>query len=228
MTFEAATGTNNRFFIDEVKVSRGYHRAIDLTGFSAKWGTICLPMAVAPEERMGVAFYNIISVIGQDEITGIVMAEETDTLQAGKPYIFRADSATLACAYCGLEYADEAVPALGLVGNLSQSNLRVADGNYLLGNNQFHLVNGATASIAPNRAYLSLDAVPVSQPGQPLGAGQLRFFFDGTIESGDVSAIESLLTAARQAATYTLQGQRTNSLQPGQLYVREGKKVVVK
>ena len=240
ITIQAANKTNNRFFLDEVKVSQGYQRAIDLTGVSAKWGTICLPKAVAPEERMGAKFFNIVSVIldksadsGESpyrNVTGIVMEEETDTLQAGKPYIFRADSSTLTCAFHGLEKAEVAVEALGLVGNLSAAAMPVADGNYLLGNNQFHLVNGATATIAPNRAYLCLDAVPASQPEEVLGAGQLRFYFDGTVESGDVSAIEGIQSLSYQTTgvVYDIQGQRVDSLQRGKLYVRDGKKIIVK
>lgn len=248
ITFASVVDGANRFFLDEVKVSNGYQRAIDLTGVSNKWGTLCLNQCVAPEERSGAQFYNVAAVIldgapvvvgspdnrvltrgGYAQVVGILLEEETDTLEAGKPYIFNAYAPTLACAFHGLDYATEAIPATGLVGNLTGTDMTVADGNYLLGNNQFHLVNGADAYIGNNRAYISLNGVPAVLPSTEMAANQVRFFLDGTIEGDYTTAIEGLeQTATANGTVFNLQGQRTNELQRGQLYIRNGKTFVVK
>lgn len=248
ITFASVTDGANRFFLDEVKVSSGYQRAIDLTGVSNKWGTICLNQCVAPEERSGAQFYNVAAVIvegapvvvgspdnrvltrgGFGQVVGILLEEETDTLEAGKPYIFNAYAPTLACAFHGLDYATEAIPATGLVGNLTGTDMTVEDGNYLLGNNQFHLVNGADAYIGNNRAYISLNGVPAVLPSTEMAANQVRFFLDGTIEGDYTTAIEGIeQTAQANGTVFNLQGQRTHELQRGQLYIRNGKTFVVK
>jgi len=248
ITFASVTDAANRFFLDEVKVSNGYQRAIDLTGVSNKWGTICLNQRVAPEERSGAQFYNVAAVIvegapvvvgspdnramtrgGFGQVVGILLEEETDTLEAGKPYIFNAYAPTLACAFHGLDYATEAIPATGLVGNLTGTDMTVADDNYLLGNNQFHLVNGADAYIGNNRAYISLNGVPAVLPSTEMAANQVRFFLDGTIEGDYTTAIEGIeQTAQANGTVFNLQGQRANELQRGQLYIRNGKTFVVK
>lgn len=248
ITFASVTDGANRFFLDEVKVSNGYQRAIDLTGVSNKWGTICLNQRVAPEERSGAQFYNVAAVIvegapvvvgspdnralargGFGQVVGILLEEETDTLEAGKPYIFNAYAPTLVCAFHGLDYAAEAIPATGLVGNLTGTDMTVEDGNYLLGNNQFHLVNGADAYIGNNRAYISLNGVPAVLPSTEMAANQVRFFLDGTIEGDYTTAIEGIeQTAQANGTVFNLQGQRTDELQRGQLYIRNGKTFVVK
>ncbi len=248
ITFVSVTDGANRFFLDEVKVSSGYQRAIDLTGVSNKWGTLCLNQRVAPEERSGAQFYNVAAVIvegnpvvvgspdnrvltrgGFGQVVGILLEEETDTLEAGKPYIFNAYAPTLACAFHGLDYATEAIPATGLVGNLTGTDMTVADGNYLLGNNQFHLVNGADAYIGNNRAYISLNGVPAVLPSTEMAANQVRFFLDGTIEGDYTTAIEGIeQTATANDTVFNLQGQRAHELQRGQLYIRNGKTFVVK
>lgn len=247
ITFASVADGANRFFLDEVKVCNGYQRAIDLTGVSNKWGTICMNQRVAPEERSGAQFYNVAAVIlsgepvvvgsaplrvvargGYDQVVGILLEEETDTLEAGKPYIFNAYAPTLACAFHGLDYAAEAISATGLVGNLTGANMTVANGNYLLGNNQFHLVNGADAYIGNNRAYISLNGVPAVFPNTEMAANQVRFFLDGTIEGEYTTALEEIETTGTDNVAYNLQGQRIQHLQRGQLYIRGGKKVVVK
>lgn len=248
ITFASVTDGANRFFLDEVKVCNGYQRAIDLTGVSNKWGTLCLNQRVAPEERSGAQFYNVAAVIvegapvvvgspdnramargGYAQVVGILLEEETDTLEAGKPYIFNAYAPTLACAFHGLDYATEAIPATGLVGNLTGTDMTVEDGNYLLGNNQFHLVNGADAYIGNNRAYISLTGVPAVLPSTEMAANQVRFFLDGTIEGDYTTAIEGIeQTATANGTVFNLQGQRAKELQRGQLYIRNGKTFVVK
>ena len=162
-------------------------------------------------------------------MVGILLEEETDTLEAGKPYIFNAYAPTLACAFHGLDYATEAIPATGLVGNLTGTDMTVEDGNYLLGNNQFHLVNGADAYIGNNRAYISLTGVPAVLPSTEMAANQVRFFLDGTIEGDYTTAIEGIeQTATANGTVFNLQGQRAKELQRGQLYIRNGKTFVVK
>ena len=250
ITFATAKDANCRFFLDDVKMSYGYMREMSLSASGNRWATICLPQAVAPEDRQGAQFYNIVNAViapvatsgeptlsdaphpvAMFEVKSIILEEETDTLVAGKPYICNAFSNYMLCGYSG-EVVTEPVEALGLVGNLNNEPMTVADGNYLIGGNQFHLVNGATATIGQNRAYIDLTRVPAVAADQPivLGANQLRFYMDGTIEGEYTSGIVSVEYNDQPVPTtiYNALGQRVHTLAPGQLYLRNGRKMVVK
>lgn len=129
---------------------------------SGRYGTICLPKAVAQEalEDCGGVFFKIVYAVTNtnDEVTGILMEEETEGLEAGKPYIFRATADELVLPYTG-EAVAEPVAANGLVGNLSETPLDVPQGMYVLSNNQIRKLAGGTATAGQNRAYIDLTNV---------------------------------------------------------------------
>lgn len=146
------------------------------------YGTICLPATVMKEDLEGATMYNIGGVINTgEEVSGIVLVEETGDMEAGKPYIFRATSEALNATLTG-EEVSEPIPATGLVGNLGNENITVEDGNYILSGNLFHLIDGATATIGPNRAYIDLTSVNEYQKNSEAKA--LYFNFDGNITDG--------------------------------------------
>lgn len=125
-----------------------------------RYGTICLPKAVAHEDIQGGVFFKIVYAVTNtnDEVTGILMEEETEGLEAGKPYIFRATADELVLPYTGEAVADP-VAANGLVGNLSETPLDVPQGMYVLSNNQIRKLAGGTATAGQNRAYIDLTNV---------------------------------------------------------------------
>lgn len=127
-----------------------------------RYGTICLPKAVAHEdlEDCGGVFFKIVYAVTNTnvEITGILMEEETEGLEAGKPYIFRATADELVLPYTG-EAVAEPVVANGLVGNLSETPLPVPQDMYVLSNNQIRKLAGGTATAGQNRAYIDLTSV---------------------------------------------------------------------
>lgn len=126
------------------------------------YGTICLPKAVAQEalEDCGGVFFKIVYAVTNtnDEVTGILMEEETEGLEAGEPYIFRATADELVLPYTGEAVADP-VAANGLVGNLSETPLNVPQDMYVLSNNQIRKLAGGTATAGQNRAYIDLTNV---------------------------------------------------------------------
>lgn len=130
------------------------------TTTAGSYGTICLPRVVAHEDIQGGVFFNIIYAVTntQDEVTGILMEEETGDLVAGKSYIFRATADELVLPYNG-EAVVEPVATNGLVGNLSETPLNVPQSMYVLGNNQLRKLAGGTASVGQNRAYVDLTNV---------------------------------------------------------------------
>ena len=129
-----------------------YHR--DVT--SGNYGTICLPKNGT---ITGATLYDIADYAG-----GMIYVDEVigHTMAAGKPYIFYATSASL-----DVTYTDDNEVAVGhangLYGSYTQELLTPNDGNYILHNNQYWLVNG-TAYVGANRAYIKIGMINYVAP----------------------------------------------------------------
>lgn len=209
-------------FTQAMTFADGYVRSTTVD----KFGTICLPCAVAADDIAGAKFY---SVAGKQTdggvLKGIVLTEET-ALQAGVPYIFCATADKLVVAYNG--GAAEATSANGLVGSLSGQD--VAQGKHILTNNTVKEC-GTGCTIGANRAYFDIDAM--SEFGGALGVNQRMITFDdtetginevGVSEQGavDVYTISGVKVRSQVDASHA-----TEALPQG-IYVVNGKKVVVR
>ncbi len=209
-------------FTQAMTFADGYVRSTTVD----KFGTICLPCAVAADDIAGAKFY---SVAGKQTdggvLKGIVLTEET-ALQAGVPYIFCATADKLVVAYNG--GVAEATSANGLVGSLSGQD--VAQGKHILTNNTVKEC-GTGCTIGANRAYFDIDAM--SEFGGALGVNQRMITFDdtetginevGVSEQGavDVYTISGVKVRSQVDASHA-----TEALPQG-IYVVNGKKVVVR
>lgn len=178
-----------------------------------KLGTICLPFDATID---GATAYKIVSKTTDGEtLTGLYI-DPVESLEAGKPYIFKATGTTLTATYSG-SFKD-ATPAFGMSGNLSATAVNVAPGNYIIKDNKIRKVAGGTVTIGQYRAYITLDGIAeaTSTNSSPYFIG-----IDGA------TGIEGLEIENRQDAVYNLQGQRVTNIQKG-MYIINGKKVLVK
>lgn len=224
------TGTNNGEMVNLAKKIPGNAVYSDFTTLpyvytrtvtSGNYGTICLPAAVNNIE--GATIYNIAGTTKNgDEITGIVLTENEGDMEAGKPYIFKATASQLVASYTGAPMS-EAVSAIGLVGNLGSTSVTVTDGNYVLSQNQIRMVNGGTATIGQNRAYINLTSVEEYNPSA--GVKALYFGLDGSIS--EETAIKMIEQNVENVTIYNLNGQRVSKAQKG-IYIVNGKKVMFK
>lgn len=216
------TASQKRFFLDEVQVTQGYHRAITLAeGETAKWATICLPNAVAADAHPGTEFYSVLGVTKADGVvTNIVLGLESGKLEAGKPYIIKA-SGHVVCAYEGLSAA-AAVPAVGLVGNLEAEPLALPTGAYILSGNKLHQILGeANATVGKNKAYINLEGVEE---------------YTGTMEASMVRlSIDGFETALKQVnvvkdcdVVFDLMGNRVSHIAHPGIYIKNGKKIMIR
>ena len=126
---------------------------------NGNYGTICLSRAAATIE--GATMYRI---VGGNASEGITI-EEVASMEAGKPYIFQASADQLTVTMTGARA--DAQTANGLVGNLGATAITVPQNghSYVLSTNLLHLVDGAV-TIAPNRAYIDMDAITPVAPAQ--------------------------------------------------------------
>ena len=126
---------------------------------NGNYGTICLPRASSVIE--GATMYRI---VGGNASEGITI-EEVASMEAGKPYIFQATADQLTVTMTGARA--DVQTANGLVGNLGATAITVPQNghSYVLSTNILYLVDG-DVTIAPNRAYIDMDAITPVAPAQ--------------------------------------------------------------
>ena len=126
---------------------------------NGNYGTICLPRASSVIE--GATMYSIVGGNASDGIT----IEEVASMEAGKPYIFQASANQLTVTMTGTRANVQ--DANGLIGNLGESAITVPQNghSYVLSTNLLYLVDG-DVTIAPNRAYINMDAITPITPVQ--------------------------------------------------------------
>jgi hypothetical protein len=126
---------------------------------NGNYGTICLPRASSVIE--GATMYRI---VGGNASEGITI-EEVASMEAGKPYIFLASADQLAVTMTGARA--DVQTANGLIGNLGEAAITVPQNghSYVLSTNLLSLVDD-DVTIAPNRAYIDMDAITPVAPAQ--------------------------------------------------------------
>ena len=200
----------------------GYARSV----VSGDYGTICLPYAVAAEDMSGAEFFSIAGKVMNDGKPQSIVLEQVTTLEAGVPYIFSATSDKLVVAYNG-EAVSVAGTANGLTGSFEGQV--VAEGKYLISDQNKVQLCGSGCNISENRAYIDLDKV--SEYSAEVGVNQRQISLE------DATGISATMVEDGLADVYTLSGvevrhqvkesEATQGLPQG-VYIVDGKKVVVK
>ena len=152
--------------------------------------TICLPYAVSQTFLEMADVYNVTGkFVSGSRVTGVALTPEEGILVAGRPYVVHTLSSPLN-AYYGEITAAEVVPALGLVGNLSEEPLAVPAGCYGLSKSRLRLVTeGGRATTGQYKAYFDLRDVPeVSSTNLPMGS-KMIYSTDTTETPTDVDAL---------------------------------------
>ena len=181
-------------------------------GLTAGWYyTMCLDKAITAVR--GGSIWRILSKAANG--TDVILEEVIGTLDAGRPYIFRAAASTLEVAYTG-----DAVGAPvtegnnGLVGSFSKKPIAQSNDNYIIYENELYYVNSDNVYVGANRAYLDMTGVP-NYSNANLAPGRRRV---------------TMAVHGENAATglEDVQGdnvQSTKVLINGNLYILRGEKV---
>lgn len=215
----------DNFLVKANKVSYTYTRAVN----EGALGTLCLPMAVNSLSECGADFYEIAGKrMKGDEATSIVF-REVDVLEAGKPYIFLANSEQLSLTMSGKGAADPQ-SSNGLYGTFDRyafaEDKAFAEGEYYIVNtrNQIQVASNRSGVVA-NRAFVKLSEVPVYDESN-LSSGSRLLVLDSDgfsaeeVQSTGIENPRSHLTEI-SSAVYDLQGQRITI--PSGLCIRAGK-----
>ena len=197
--------------------SAPYTRAVT----PGRWGTVCVPGAVAAANISGAEIYRIAgkTVNAEDKPTSLKV-EQVEDMEAGKPYLFLPSESQLSLTYYGSTIVNTPGSENGLIGSFE--GMDVAPGYYLLSNNKIVLC-GANCDIAANRAYIDMDAVPL-YTGET-GVKSLDVYYD---DPDGISLIPDT-TSEGDGRIYDLSGRYIgNSRLPKGIYIMNGRKMVIK
>ena len=181
------------YTVTRVSVVLAYSRDVTV----GKYGTICVPYAVTSPQ--GGVFFRVAGYQGASDAPTAIVFEEVESLEAGKPYLFRATAGQISLGYTG-DAAAEAGSENGLVGTFSGCS--VESGKYVISDNKVQKC-GEGCSIAANRAYIDLAGVPAYQEAAE-ARNVVVFAFDG--DATGISTITSQ-TASKADGKYMVKGQ---------------------
>lgn len=131
------------------------------------YGTICLPNGgtIANAKLFDLEYYDGANTLYLLEVNG-------NAMEAGHPYVFLPSATSIEVTYTDNASAN-AGSFNGLVGSFSQETITADDGNYILYNNMYYLVN-STAYVGENRAYIHMPDVPDAPTSTPQGDAPRR------------------------------------------------------
>ncbi len=179
----------------------------------AQYATFIAPFDVTIPE--GVTAYTVDGV--ESNGSTLSMTEVTTTIAANTPVVLFSES-TLNQTFTGkaVEATNNLTEGL-LTGVYTDTD--APNGSYVLQNHDgkvgFYKVNtdSATPKVRANRAYLTEST-----------SGEVKAFYLG----GDADAIQSVFDGLVNGDAYDLGGRKVSKLQKGNVYIVNGKKVVVK
>ena len=230
---EGATGEMFRFYKDGGQQNIYLYKKIDsgITTYTAinpiytrtvtadEYGTICLPYASS--ETSGATFYSIAGK--KNEGSSIVLNEVGGNLEAGTPYIFKANGSTITVTFTG-EPVAEAKEANGLIGTFVtidnlQDEWTKLDDIYVISGTKFYFVNSAVKCEA-YRAFIAMSDVPNATTE---AKGDVELF--NASAPTDINGVNFVV--ANASARYNIAGQKVNSSYKG-IVIMNGKKYLNK
>lgn len=192
---------------------------------SGKYGTICLPRLVTKGNYSGATFYSIVGKqVNEDTFDDELVIEEVDDLEAGVPYIFEAEEATISYTYANEEIKPASI-ANGLVGTLEEITVpvsTVAEPVYAVTADGVMEVGVAGLILNANRAYIRLDLVQdmADAPAPVAGRRRVSMSTNGTTV---VTGVEQTTATSNAGAQKVLMNGRVCILRGEHVYDMTGK-----
>lgn len=244
ITFSASDASNNRFFLDEVKVEK-LHVELNETSATApeekaitdvtlnrtfnadRWNPVCLPFAITAEqitewfgEDSEVAEY-----IGDEESNGNVTVKfrkKTDGMNANTPYLLFPKKNVTVSKFPAVEIITTDMPKsegtifdfVGTYTNQPKGSSEIQMGDYIVSGGIFKKASGRNA-IKAFRAYLRQRDVS--------NAKTVSMLFED--ETTGISELKD--NVVMPTVYYDLQGRRVADPSKG-IYIVNGKKVIIK
>ena len=194
----------------------------------SKWGTLCLPFAIAQSQVAECDFYRLTGIDSANKCITLESYEGTE-IPAGTPVLFKMKEGETSLRLSASNTEIATAPKAGtntdvnLVGSFTKiggkDNQGLADSDYIIGKDKFWRVydlnDGKGVGIKPMRAYIHPATVSQARAAMlSIGKG------DGTTAIDNLNAISN----DANAEYYDANGRRTNGLQKGLNIVKRGSK----
>ena len=247
----AGSGKYNRFFLDEVMVTKVAPQEITLEEKSdniveaaenvnvtlkrtfykdGEWNTLCLPFAVADAKT---AFDNaeLREVDTQNSHDNTIVFKEATAIEAGKPYLIK--WANSSAAAVNVEKKFEGVTLVAAATPVEVNNGGISFNGFYKMTEASELGASVAAIGAGNKLFKVIEGkMKGFRAAFVLSSGAEATKYNVVID-GTATGIEDLVIDGVKAngRVYNLNGQYVgnslNGLQPG-LYIQNGKKIIVK
>lgn len=131
-------------------------------------GTLCLPYGIKAEDMDGITAYSIAGKTVENDVVTSVIFNEVDHIEAGKPYLFVANSNEIALKYHGTK-AENPLSENGMYGVYERHPFAedsYYDNNYYVIANNIVQAASNKSGVNANCAYIRMDEVPLYNPAQ--------------------------------------------------------------
>lgn len=118
-----------------------------------EYGTVCIGYEVEHANISGAEMYEVDEWSADGKTLTLSELGESESMVAGRPYIFRATASTLSLGYDGSASEAPAGSYNGLIGSYEQGQILANDDNYIIYQNKLWLVTGV-AYVGAHRAYI--------------------------------------------------------------------------
>lgn len=193
---------------------------------NGNYGTICLPYGSS--DYSGAEFYEIAYLqLASDGITPAnIYLDQVTTLEAGKPYIFKATSNELVVYYEGSEKINPEDGKAGLTGTFEAipSTNDILEGNYMIAQNKFWLC-AAGCWLDANRAYIEHDALHASTtPVAPM-PGRRRVSMGAAGENAATGSEDIMMPISNSKTMKIIENGQVIIIRDGEKYNMQGMKI---
>lgn len=187
-----------------------YTRDVDV--ITNQWGTICLPYASS--NYSGAEFYEVSSLV-QGQGLWLDKLADNASLEAGKPYIFKATDDKIVVAYEGAKQESPVAGVGGLTGTFTDIAEGGVQGHYIIAQNKIWQANDKN-TLPANRAYIA-NTVPTTPQAQIPGRRRVCMGENAAtgldnITNGENTTIKVIengqLFIIRNGEKYNIQGQK--------------------
>ena len=196
---------------------------------SGKYGTICLPYNANYFE--GAIFYEV-AWMNTSVSPWQVLVDEVTELEAGKPYIFMAESNNILVA-CQGDAIAEPGNYNGLYGTFdditdgaASTTGNILENNYMLSNNAIIKCLG-NCKLPAYRAYIKLDEISTTEPALMPGRRRVALDVQGGNEATGVDNLTEDGVVPAMEGTYDVLGRKMTEPTNTGFYIVNGKKVVI-
>ena len=212
--FSASQASKNRFFLDDVKVTKHVDPSATVTLNASGYATYCseYPLDFTDSEDDGYSAWQITSVSG----TTITFSQITGSIKGGQGILLKGEAG----ATITIPSVNSSTNLSGnkLVGTLAPTYITTVVGDYTnfgLSGSSFVKINPGT--IKANKAYL-----PVLTANLPSSVKAFTFIFED--DATGIRTVETV-SAEEAAQIFNLAGQRISKMQKG-INIVNGKKVL--